>query len=47
MGQTPSKNQQNAEIYANYIQQQQNLIYQQQRQINELFTHLTHFNTNS
>jgi len=39
MGQTPSKNQQNAEIYANYIQQQQDLIYQQQKQINELFTH--------
>ena len=39
MGQTPSKDQQFAELYSSYIQQQQNLIYQQQQQINELFTH--------
>jgi len=39
MGQTPSKDQQFAELYSSYIQQQQNLIYQQQQQINDLFTH--------
>jgi curved DNA-binding protein CbpA len=38
MGQTPSKDQQFADLYSSYIQQQQNLIYQQQQQINELFT---------
>ena len=38
MGQTPSKDQQSADLYSSYIQQQQNLIYQQQQQINELFT---------
>ena len=37
MGQTPSKDQQFAELYSSYIQQQQNLIYQQQLQINSLF----------
>lgn len=37
MGQTPSKDQQFAELYSSYIQQQQNLIYQQQQQINSLF----------
>jgi curved DNA-binding protein CbpA len=39
MGQTPSKDQQFADLYSSYIQQQQNLIYQQQQQINDLFTH--------
>jgi curved DNA-binding protein CbpA len=39
MGQTPSKDQQFADLYSSYIQQQQNLIYQQQEQINDLFTH--------
>ena len=39
MGQTPSKDQQFTDLYSSYIQQQQNLIYQQQRQINDLFTH--------
>ena len=39
MGQTPSKDQQSADLYSSYIQQQQNLIYQQQQQINDLFTH--------
>ena len=38
MGQTPSKDQQFAELYSSYIQQQQNLIYQQQQQINSLLT---------
>ena len=38
MGQTPSKDQQFSEVYSSYIQQQQNLIYQQQQQINDLFT---------
>ena len=37
MGQTPSKDAQYAELYSTYIQQQQNLIYQQQQQINSLF----------
>ena len=37
MGQTPSKDAQYAELYSSYIQQQQNLIYQQQQQINSLF----------
>lgn len=37
MGQTPSKDQQFAELYSSYIQQQQNLIYQQQQQINGLY----------
>ena len=37
MGQTPSKNQQFAELYSSYIQQQQDLIYQQQNQINDLY----------
>ena len=37
MGQTPSKENQVAELYSNYIQQQQNLIFQQQQQINNLF----------
>jgi len=39
MGQTPSKDQQFNDLYSSYIQQQQNLIYQQQQQINDLFTH--------
>jgi hypothetical protein len=39
MGQTPSKDQQFTDLYSSYIQQQQNLIYQQQQQINDLFTH--------
>lgn len=39
MGQTPSKTQQYNDLYSSYIQQQQNLIYQQQQQINELFMH--------
>jgi hypothetical protein len=39
MGQTPSKDQQFTDLYSSYIQQQQNLIYQQQKQINDLFTH--------
>jgi len=40
MGQTPSKDgkkQQYNDLYSSYIQQQQNLIYQQQQQINDLF----------
>jgi DnaJ-class molecular chaperone len=40
MGQTPSKDGQNKQyndLYSSYIQQQQNLIYQQQQQINDLF----------
>ena len=37
MGQTPSKNQQFADLYSSYIQQQQDLIYQQQQQINDLY----------
>ena len=37
MGQTPSKDQQATELYSSYIQQQQNLIYQQQQQINNLY----------
>ena len=37
MGQTPSKDQQYAELYSSYIQQQQNLIAQQQAQINGLY----------
>jgi curved DNA-binding protein CbpA len=37
MGQTPSKDAQYAELYSSYIQQQQNMIYQQQQQINSLF----------
>ena len=37
MGQTPSKNQQFSDLYSSYIQQQQDLIFQQQQQINELY----------
>ena len=37
MGQTPSKDQQYADLYSSYIQQQQNLIAQQQAQINGLY----------
>ena len=37
MGQTPSKDQQYADLYSSYIQQQQNLIAQQQSQINGLY----------
>ena len=37
MGNTPSHQQQNANIYSSYIQQQQDLIYKQQQQINELY----------
>ena len=37
MGQTPSRDAQYADLYSSYIQQQQNLIYQQQQQINSLF----------
>jgi len=37
MGQTPSKDQQYADLYSSYIQQQQNLITQQQSQINGLY----------
>ena len=36
MGQTPSKDKQFAELYSSYIQQQQDMIYQQQQQINTL-----------
>ena len=47
MGQTQSQNQTNqtnqtnqiSNLYASYIQQQQNLIYQQQQQINSLYQH--------
>ena len=37
MGQTPSKDQQFADLYSSYIQQQQDLIFQQQQQINKLY----------
>jgi len=37
MGQTPSKEKQFADLYSSYIQQQQNMIYQQQQQINGLY----------
>lgn len=37
MGQTPSKDQQFADLYSSYIQQQQDLIFQQQQQINDLY----------
>ena len=37
MGNTPSHQQQNTNIYSSYIQQQQDLIYKQQQQINELY----------
>lgn len=39
MGQTPSKDkdQQFADLYSSYIQQQQDLIFQQQKQINDLY----------
>ena len=37
MGQTPSKNEQFADLYSSYIQQQQDLIFQQQQQINDLY----------
>ena len=37
MGQTPSRNQQFADLYSSYIQQQQDLIFQQQQQINDLY----------
>ena len=41
MGQTQSQRQGTdvSQIYASYIQQQQNLIFQQQQQINSLYTH--------
>ena len=41
MGQTQSqmKHDQLSQMYASYIQQQQNLIFQQQQQINSLYTH--------
>ena len=37
MGQTPSKDKQFADLYSSYIQQQQDLIFQQQQQINNLY----------
>jgi curved DNA-binding protein CbpA len=37
MGNTPSHQQQNTDIYSSYIHQQQDLIYKQQQQINELY----------
>ena len=37
MGQTPSKDKQFSDLYSSYIQQQQDLIYQQQQQINSLY----------
>ena len=37
MGQTPSRDKQFADLYSSYIQQQQDLIYQQQQQINNLY----------
>ena len=37
MGQTPIKDQQFADLYSSYIQQQQDLIFQQQQQINDLY----------
>ena len=37
MGQTPSKDKQFADLYSSYIQQQQDMIYQQQQQINSLY----------
>ena len=41
MGQTQSQQQQNnlSDVYSAYIQKQQNLIYQQQKQINSLYKH--------
>ena len=36
MGNTPTKDKQQ-DVYASYIQQQQNLIFKQQNQINELY----------
>ena len=37
MGNTPTKDQQHQELYAAYIQQQQDLIFKQQQQINSLY----------
>jgi len=37
MGNTPSQSQQKQDVYSSYIQQQQDLIYKQQQQINELY----------
>ena len=37
MGQTPSRDKQFSDLYSSYIQQQQDLIYQQQQQINNLY----------
>ena len=37
MGNTPTKDKQQYDMYAAYIQHQQNLIMQQQQQINSLF----------
>ena len=41
MGQTQSQQQQNnlSDVYSAYIQRQQDLIYQQQKQINSLYQH--------
>tara|TARA_B100000900_G_scaffold415350_1_gene444944 strand:- start:803 stop:1885 length:1083 start_codon:yes stop_codon:yes gene_type:complete len=39
MGQTQSQQPDVAQMYASYIQQQQNLIFQQQQQINSLYSH--------
>ena len=43
MGNTPSQQSANKDLYDAYIQQQQDLIYQQQKQINDLYQ----FNLNS
>tara|TARA_Y100000590_G_scaffold421158_1_gene524545 strand:+ start:3169 stop:4251 length:1083 start_codon:yes stop_codon:yes gene_type:complete len=37
MGQTPSRDKQFSDLYSSYIQQQQDLIFQQQQQINNLY----------
>ena len=39
MGQTQSQSKNMTDVYAAYIQQQQNLIFQQQSQINALYSH--------
>ena len=37
MGNTPSQQESRQDLYSSYIQQQQDLIYKQQQQINELY----------
>ena len=37
MGNTPSQQHSREDVYSSYIQQQQDLIYKQQQQINELY----------